>query len=72
MASVASELHILALHNEASIICMQEPSFQVAKTQKLTGFNHLSHFHDANTATNKVRTAIVASKTLNCFYLKKN
>ena len=65
MASVASELHILALHNEASIICMQEPSFQVNKTQ---GFNNLSHYHDANTSLNKVRAAIVATKTLNCFY----
>ena len=37
MASVANELHILASQNEATIVCMQEPSFQVKKTQKLTG-----------------------------------
>ena len=49
MASVANELHILASQNEATIVCMQEPSFQVKKTQKLTGFNNLSHYHDANT-----------------------
>ena len=68
MASVANELHILASQNEATIVCMQEPSFQVKKTQKLTGFNNLSHYHDANTTSNKVRAAIVATKTLNCFY----
>ena len=67
MASVASELQILASQNNTSIICMQEPSFQVKKTQKLTGFNNLSHYHDANTSSNKVRAAIVATKTLNCF-----
>ena len=68
MASVANELHILASQNEATIICMQEPSFQVRKTEKLTGFNNLSHYHDANTASNKVRAAIVASRMLNCLY----
>ena len=68
MTSVANELHILASQNEATIICMQEPSFQVRKTEKLTGFNNLSHYHDTNTASNKVRTAIVASRMLNCLY----
>ena len=67
MASVANELHILASQSDATIICMQEPSYQVNKIQKLTGSNNLSHYQDANTSLNKVRAAMVATKILNCF-----
>ena len=66
MSVVASELDKVVTNSQAVIVGLQEPSFQKNKPEKLTGLHNLSHFHGNN--TNKtVRTAIVASKVLQCF-----
>ena len=45
-----AELEAIVANNELSIVCMQEPNFQVKKTERLTGLGDLNHFHAKNDA----------------------
>ena len=45
-----AELEAVVANNELSIVCMQEPNFQVKKTERLTGLGDLNHFHAKNDA----------------------
>ena len=66
MPAVASELDKVVMNSKAVIVGLQEPSFQKNKPEKLTGLHNLSHFH-GNNANKTVRSAIVASRLLQCF-----